>query len=484
MREKFFENDFGLRLEKWANEYGSVYKLPIGLGRSHVILCDPKAITHFHAKDGFTYLRHPFLKAVLEMFLGHSMVTTDKDDHKRLRRMVVPAFTSTSLRSVLNVFYDCTHKAPLLLISRGDSAKTLIRLDCIGIAGFGHDFKALEGHKSAVTEAFEAFETLNDPESFHLFMLIGNLIPQIVNIPMKSGRLFKKLKTTLSEIAENLLQESRSENHVQENKSILGLLLKGQSDTNINFSRSDRILCAIFSIILTLGFLVTLSVSSNDSVSLYDHLSMEQWALVELSRNQAVQNRLRKELNQSSTGDPTWDQLMSGLPYLDAVVHETLRFYPPLDEIAREAGEDDIIPLSRPLELASGETVNAISVPKGTIVVSPITFTNLCEEFWGPDSRKFIPERWLDGNPCRCQDLLGHRHLYTFSDGPRMCLGRVFALTEIKAVLSVLIRNFTFELLNGPETKIGVHRSSIMPRPKLAGEIGTHLPMRVRPVVR
>lgn len=330
MREKFFENDFGLRLEKWANEYGSVYRLPIGLGRSHVILCDPKAITHFHAKDGFTYLRHPFLKAVLEMFLGHSMVTTDKDDHKRLRRMVVPAFTSTSLRSVLNVFYDCTHKMKAnwdCLFGCSNEAVVNIQdwmnrltLDCIGIAGFGHDFKALEGHKSAVTEAFEAFETLNDPESFHLFMLIGNLIPQIVNIPMKSGRLFKKLKTTLSEIAENLLQESRTENHVQENRSILGLLLKGQSDTNINFSRSDVL----------------------DQIDLFVFAGYEttaitlSWALVELSRNQAVQNRLRKELNQFSTGDPTWDQLMSGLPYLDAVVHETLRFYPPLDEIARE----------------------------------------------------------------------------------------------------------------------------------------------------
>ena len=51
-----------------------------------------------------------------------------------------------------------------------------------------------------------------------------------------------------------------------------------------------------------------------------------------------------------------------------------------------------------------------------------------------------------------------------------------------QSVLSVLIRNFSFELVNGPTTELDKH-ISILPRPKMAGEPGAALPMRVRQIV-
>lgn len=58
---------------------------------------------------------------------------------------------------------------------------------------------------------------------------------------------------------------------------------------------------------------------------------------------------------------------------------------------------------------------------------------------WGKDAKEFIPERWLDParNPdtsgtLAAKDIQGHRHLLTFVDGPRLCLGRHFALAEFK----------------------------------------------------
>ena len=50
-----------------------------------------------------------------------------------------------------------------------------------------------------------------------------------------------------------------------------------------------------------------------------------------------------------------------------------------------------------------------------------------------------------------------------------------------QAALSVLIRNFSFELIDGPNTKLEKH-VAILPRPKLAGETTALLPMRVRQV--
>lgn len=65
-----------------------------------------------------------------------------------------------------------------------------------------------------------------------------------------------------------------------------------------------------------------------------------QWALIELSRNPDIQTKLRAELLKFGA-DPTYDQLPNNLPYLDAVVHETLRVHAPLHDSLRMASTLD-----------------------------------------------------------------------------------------------------------------------------------------------
>ena len=64
-------------------------------------------------------------------------------------------------------------------------------------------------------------------------------------------------------------------------------------------------------------------------------LTFRQWVLIELARNPQVQKKLREELSQFSNSDPTWDQLVSGLPYLDAVAQESIRLHPPVEDVLR-----------------------------------------------------------------------------------------------------------------------------------------------------
>ncbi|KAH0588302.1 hypothetical protein H2248_004163 [Termitomyces sp. 'cryptogamus'] len=206
-----------------------------------------------------------------------------------------------------------------------------------------------------------------------------------------------------------------------------------------------------------------------------------QWALIELARKPEKQQKLREELSRFSTADPTWDQLVSELPYLDSVVHEVLRLHPPVTDTNAVAAEDDIIPLSNPIVTATGESVSSIVVRRGTTVTAPIRTINRSTAFWGPNAKEFEPERWLEESGIPAKQFQGHRHILTFSDGPRICLGRSFALAEFKAALSVLIRNYIFELIDGPETKIEKHRS-ILPRPKVAGQTGAKVPMKVKRV--
>jgi cytochrome P450 len=65
---------------------------------------------------------------------------------------------------------------------------------------------------------------------------------------------------------------------------------------------------------------------------------------------------------------------------------------------------------------------------------------NRSTSIWGPDAKEFKPQRWLEeGNiHGKAKDVAGYRHLLTFGDGPRVCLGRSFALTSFKVCSSYI----------------------------------------------
>jgi cytochrome P450 len=94
-----------------------------------------------------------------------------------------------------------------------------------------------------------------------------------------------------------------------------------------------------------------------------------------------------------------------------------------------------VIPLGHPLTLPHGTVTDKIFVAAGTTVVVPIAAVNQMRPLWGDDAYEYKPERWLNGTeglPAGAKELQGHRHLLNFSNGPRTCLGKQFALAEIK----------------------------------------------------
>jgi cytochrome P450 len=82
--------------------------------------------------------------------------------------------------------------------------------------------------------------------------------------------------------------------------------------------------------------------------------------------------------------------------------------------------------------------VDSLAIAKGTIITIPIMAVNRSEAFWGPDAKEFKPERWLaEGGLDGAKEMPGYRHLLTFSDGPRICLGKGFALAEFKVTAAL-----------------------------------------------
>ena len=105
-----------------------------------------------------------------------------------------------------------------------------------------------------------------------------------------------------------------------------------------------------------------------------------------------------------------------------------------------QATEDDVVPLSSSVVAPFSPTpITHISIPRGTIVTAPIASINRSKALWGPDAKQFKPSRWIreDGIPQQAKEIQGHRHLLTFADGPRMCLGKGFAIAEFKVCFFV-----------------------------------------------
>ncbi|KAG2341448.1 cytochrome P450 [Suillus weaverae] len=484
----------------WATEYGPVFKVPGVFGQSKVILWDPKAISHFFARDTWLYNQTPFTKIAVRSTVGRGMLWADGESHKRQRKALSPAFSAAAIRSLTSVFLDAAHKTVIAWDGKIESNQRThcavidvqqwmnhISLDSAGIAILSHDFGALDGNDSDVAHILNAFGSFSN-DSHNLVILAQNF-PSILKLPLPRTQFARRFSLIVGKICQEMLLRTRKEEETggaaQGDKSCLGLLLKAEKSgesavltpqealDEVHKSQNsperwdaDFRLCQA-KILLLAGFETTAA-------------SM-MWALVELAQNPGMQTKLRDECLEFGP-TPSYDDLTNKLPYLDAVVNEVLRLHAPLKEIPRSATQEDVIPLSEPMRTAAGNFTESVCISKGTVVVIPLAALNCSVSMWGPEATAFKPSRWFEGDEGTHgarETLHGYRHLMTFGDGARMCLGRLFALTEIKAVLFVLVRNFVFEMADGPGVQV-VESFGTLPRPRVVWSAASSVPLRVR----
>ncbi|KAG2063033.1 cytochrome P450 [Suillus decipiens] len=406
-------------------------------------------------------------------------------DWKRQRKALNPAFSAAAIRSLTSVFHDAAHKTVIAWDSEIESNQrtncavidvqqwmnhisTCHRLDSAGIALLSHDFGALDGNDSDVAHILNAF---GSPNVSHTLLILIQRFPSILKLPLPRAQFARKLNLIIGKICREMLSRTRKEketgNVEQGDRSCLGLLLKAE-DSGESAGLTPQEVLDEAKVLLLAGFETT-------AVSM-------TWAFAELARNPDIQTKLRDEcIGFGPT--PSYDDLMNKLPYLDAVVNEVLRLHAAVKEIPRSATQEDVIPLSEPMRTATGTFTESVCIPQGTEIVVPFAALNCSVSMWGPDAKAFKPSRWFEedeGTRGARETLHGYRHLMTFGDGPRMCLGRLFALTEFKAVLFVLVRNFVFEMADGPGAQI-VESVGTLPRPRVVGSAeGGSMPLRVR----
>ncbi|XP_054156787.1 uncharacterized protein LOC128955168 [Oppia nitens] len=158
-----------------------------------------------------------------------------------------------------------------------------------------------------------------------------------------------------------------------------------------------------------------------------------------LVNNQDIQDRIRQEVRELYETDGRLDyNTVTKLEYMECVINETMRLYPPIISfVAREANTDYTIDTN-------------ITIPKGTAVQFATYYMHHDPDYW-PEPEKFDPERFSSDGSRRHE-----WHPYSwqpFGSGPRNCVGIRLAYFEIKLCLAKLLLNYRLE--PGQRTEIG-----------------------------
>jgi cytochrome P450 len=170
------------------------------------------------------------------------------------------------------------------------------------------------------------------------------------------------------------------------------------------------------------------------------------WTLMLLAEDQPAQDRLRAELV-SHEGPVSLLGHRSTLPWTRAVVDESLRLFPPAWALSRRSQQADVI--------------GGREVPAGTLVIISPWLLHRRADSWS-DPLAFLPGRFLGSGTERPEGYL------PFGQGPRLCIGREFALGEMVLVLSELLRDHRLSVPPGwtrpaAQAQVAVHPAGGMP---------------------
>ncbi|GMF43780.1 unnamed protein product [Phytophthora fragariaefolia] len=162
------------------------------------------------------------------------------------------------------------------------------------------------------------------------------------------------------------------------------------------------------------------------------------WFFYNISQNPQVEMKIREELSSklprlfNGESSPSMEEV-SELTYVEAALRETLRLYPSVPIVSKEAVQDAV--------LSDGTFIAA-----GTLAGLPMYGLGRMTHVWGDDASEFMPERWID-SAGKLISVSSYQFV-AFNAGPRLCLGKNLAMLEMKLIVASLLSKYHVELEN------------------------------------
>lgn len=392
--------DSGRWVPRWRDRYGDPYTLD-GMNGVVVVTGRPELIRQVIAAPVDTF--KPFAASVLEPILGEaSVLLTHGERHKKDRKLLMPPFHGDRMRAY------------------GDAIVALTRAELSALAT-GEVFRAHElGQRLTLAVIVHVVFGVEDEERQRRFCRALNEMMESVSPSFLFVRAlqtgwyppWKRFSARARRATDLLLDQVRSTRaRGDAGSDILSLLLSARYDDGSAMGDED-----------VLAQLRTLLIAGHETTA----ISLA-WALYALHRHPDVRARLLSEL--AGAGDDVG--AVAALPYLRAVVDETLRLWAPVPEFMRT--------LLRPFTLGEHE------LPAGASLSANIQLLHTNEELY-PAPNEFRPERFLERS-------FGPHEYAPFGGGNRRCLGAAFAHYELRIALATLLREGSFQLVDDVEPR-------------------------------
>lgn len=491
------------KLLEHCSEYNGVWYATFTNRRPTLVLGDQEAINYV-LNNAQTYVRAEAQMRVTRLLFGEGLVGVDGARHKRQRKVVGPAFSSTAIDGMAPTFYSMAERLASnweARLSRDTPFETnayqdfeALSIDIIGQAGFKYEFKSLQGKRSDLEAAFVNVTQSAATGSMYAslraqFPFVGKIGHFLSREQIKldrhkrdiekiSEKLVQGAKSTMKQSGPGLAEKLEHNHQSHMGRDILTLLVRSNMSSDVKDRLPEKEIVSLIPTFLSGGY------DNNASAMSY--------AVYGLAHSPEAQTRLRDELLHPPGDCSDWRsslRALDSLPYLDAVTREVLRLYSPAHSIPRTCAREDIIHLGKPIRLRDGTWAEQIRIGAGDDVVIPQKWMNVDPAIWGADAHVFRPERWIEdpthpyyagGLPPRVKNCKssGWSHLMTFSIGPRSCIGYRMGVAEFKVGLAVLVSKFEF--LKHDEMGGVYGEVQIVDRPRVRGRDGYCMPVWVK----
>jgi cytochrome P450 len=361
----------------------------------------------------------------------------------------MPAFSFRHVKDLYPIFWNKSREmsnAMAIAIKSNPSSSVLevrewasrATLDIIGLAGMGQDFNAIEDPSN---ELYRTYGTIFTPSKAARYLQVFAIVAPnwlVRMLPIKRNDEMKDAISTIRKVASNLIRDKRAalEKGGRTDLDILSVAIESGG-----FSDEDLV-----------NQLMTFLAAGHETTA-----SALTWAAYLLCKNPEAQTRLRDEIrgalpsiSTSDSDSKIMSQDIDKLPYLNAVLNETLRVFPPVPLTLREAANDT--------------TIAGHFIPKGTTIAICPWAINTSKALWGDDAREFKPERWIGPGRANTGGAESNYAVTTFLHGPRSCIGKDFAKAEFACLVASLVGRFEMRLEDpGYEPEI---QGGITARPK------------------
>ncbi|EDO33559.1 predicted protein [Nematostella vectensis] len=406
------------QFQEYRKKYGRLYAMFLVGKKPCVVVADPEIVKHIMVKEFSSFRDRPsFVMEQPEPF--DSMMTSAKyEKWHRIRNTLSPAFSAHKMKLMV----------PLINSSCDVLINKLTKVAESGESFFTHKFHQGLTMDTILKTAFgiqsEAQTNYDDPafkaarKSLSTSTTRRVIVTLLFLMPFKNY-IFKAFPSLVIGNFEGLLEmtkmivEVKKSNLHNEAKDMLDLMLSAAANENTSKKLSDMEVLAQSLIFLIAGYETT-----NITLS---------FVAYSLATNPEVQEKLQREIDSVWTEEdemPSYDTVHN-LPYLDMVISETLRLYPPGFVASRECTQDCVI--------------KGYRFRKGLPIFIDAYSMHHDPEFW-TDPERFDPERFSsEANQSR--DPYSY---LPFGHGPHNCVGMRFAQMEMKLALVRVLKKFSY----------------------------------------